>query len=77
MLQWRNMQMQILWTMPKLMFLPMRRTMLGGFIKKILLVMPMKRTMLEKIIKKVLLQTRKMTMVVEGKKSFTIWTHYG
>ena len=57
--------------MPKLMFLPMMRIMQEGFIKKILLVMPTKRTMLEEITKKVLLQTRKMSMVVEGRKSFT------
>ena len=53
------------------MFLPMRRIMQEGFIKRILLVMPTKSTMLEEITKKVLLQTRKMSMVVEGRKSFT------
>ena len=57
--------------MPQLMFLPMRRIMQEGFIKRILLVMPTKSTMLEEITKKVLLQTRKMSMVVEGRKSFT------
>ena len=41
--------------------MPMRRTMLEGFIKKILLVMPTKRNMLEGII---LLQTRKMAMIM-------------
>ena len=54
-----------------LMFLPMRRILQEGFIKRILLVMPTKSTMLEEITKKVLLQTRKMSMVVEGRKSFT------
>ena len=67
MLQWSNQQR----VMPKLMFLPIRRTMLEGFIKKILLVMLKERNMLEEITKNVLLQTRKKVMVVEGRKSFT------